>query len=424
MIARSTMMSAGPHPVQCASARSTLWLPQRPRQPPPREPQHRSIAAAHIALESIVSTLARGPVQISCRRALFHIARAVGYVAMLLIAAPTLAAQHDPSSAADYALIINRLADAPTNLDSLYSEAIRRRLALDSSIQADGSALLGAKLSAFAVRQRMRTDPQLVMHDPDSIVLAYTNGLDHARRMLPRLFDTVTDAPINVRSIPAEEAASAAPAAYVPADPKHRADSAVFLVNAHQPGGIASMNILLGVAHEAYPGHHFQARYALAHGTSPEVTADNEAYVEGWGIYSERLADEAGLYEGDRVARLGYLTHLYDVFMALQIDIGIHARGWTHAAAVDTMMMVAARPRTQAESYANRHAASPGQLATYGIGFTSIVRERERAESALGARFDLRRFHAIVLSDGTSSLSALDKRVTDWIERSTQAASH
>ena len=340
---------------------------------------------------------------------------------MLLTATQTLAAQHGPSPAAGYALIINRLAGAPTNLDSLYSEAIRRRLALDSIIETDGSALLGAKLSSFAVRQRIRTDPELVMHDPDSIVLAYANGLDRARRMLPLLFDTVTDGPISVRSIPAEEAASAAPAAYVAADPVHHADSAVLLVNAHQPGGIARMNILLGVAHEAYPGHHFQASYALAHGTSPEATPDNEAYVEGWGIYSERLADEAGLYDGDRIARLGYLTHLYDVFMALQIDIGIHARGWTHAAAVDTMMMVAGRPRTQAESYANRHTASPGQLATYGIGFTSIVRERERAESALGTRFDLARFHAIVLSDGSSTLSALDDRVTRWIDRSTQA---
>ncbi|MDQ2765917.1 MAG: DUF885 domain-containing protein [Gemmatimonadota bacterium] len=367
----------------------------------------------------MVFILARVSVQINSRRALFHIARAVGYVPMLLIATQSLPAQHGLSSAADYALIINRLAGAPTDLDSLYSEAIRRRLALDSIIEADGSALFGAKLSSFAVRQRIRTDPELVMHDPDSIVLAYANGLDRARGMLPRLFDTVTDGPITVRSIPAEEAASSAPAAYVPADPKYRADSAVFLVNAHQPGGIARMNILLGVAHEAYPGHHFQARYALAHGTSPEATPDNEAYIEGWGIYSERLADEAGLYDGDRVARLGYLIHLYDVFMALQIDIGIHARGWTRAAAVDTMMMVAGRPRSQAASYANRDAASPGQLATYGIGFTSIVRERERAESALGTDFDLARFHAIVLSDGSSTLAALDNRVTHWIDRST-----
>ena len=173
--------------------------------------------------------------QINSRRALFHIARAVGYVPIFLIATRSLAAQHSPPSAAGYTLIINRLASAPTNRDSLYAEAIRRRLALDSIIEADGSALLGAKLSSFAVRHRLRTDPDLVMHDPDSIVLAYANGLDRARRMLPRLFDTVTDGPISVRSIPAEEAASAAPAAYVPADSTHPADSAVFRVNAHQP---------------------------------------------------------------------------------------------------------------------------------------------------------------------------------------------
>jgi uncharacterized protein (DUF885 family) len=420
------MMWVSPRLVQCASTRSTSQRGSYHQPSPPDifliQQQDRSIAAKHRVPISIDIVLARGPVQIIIsRRALSHLARAVAYLPMLLIATQRLPAEPGPPSPADYALTINRLAGAPISLDSLYSDAVLRRLALDSIIRADGSALLGAQLSSFAVRQRMRTDPELVMHDADSIVVAYMNGLDRARRMLPRLFDTVTDAPLSVRSIPAKDAASGIPAAYVPSDSTHGADSAVFLVNAHQPGGIARMNILLGVAHEAYPGHHFQAQYALAHGTSPEVTAENEAYVEGWGIYSERLADEGGLYDGDRIARLGYLTHLYDVFMALQIDIGIHARGWTHAAAVDTMMMVAARPRTQAESYANRHAASPGQLATYGIGFTSIVRERERAESALGTHFDLSRFHAIVLSDGSSTLSALDDRVTRWIDRTIQA---
>jgi uncharacterized protein (DUF885 family) len=80
------------------------------------------------------------------------------------------------------------------------------------------------------------------------------------------------------------------------------------------------------------------------------------------------------------------------------------------------MMLVAGRPRSQAESYSNRHAATSGQLATYGIGFTSIVRLRERAESALGDRFDLARFHAIVLADGSSTLPALELRVTQWID--------
>ena len=346
-----------------------------------------------------------------------HIAGVISCMAILIAATAGTAPRRAPTPVVGYAAVINRLAGTPTSLDSLYSEAVRRRLALDSIIAVDGSALLGEKLSAVRVLQRLRIDPKFVIHDPDSIVRAYANGLERARGKLPRLFDTVTDGPIRMQSIPVEQAASAAPAAYVRADTGKQADSATFLVNAHQPGGIARMNILLGIAHEAYPGHHFQTMYALAHGMSPDPTPDNEAFVEGWGIYAERLADEAGLYDGDSIARLGYFTHLYDVFMSLQIDIGIHARGWTHAAAVDTMMMVAGRPRSQAESYANRHAATPGQLATYGIGFTSIVHQRERAESALGRRFDLARFHAIVLSDGSTTLAALDTRVTRWIDQ-------
>ena len=101
---------------------------------------------------------------------------------------------------------------------------------------------------------------------------------------------------------------------------------AVFVVNAYQPGGIAVMNIELGTAHEAYPGHHFQFVYAAqqrAAGGAPDFLS-NGAYLEGWGIYAERLADEAGLYDQE-ITRLGYLIHRLDVYMALQCDIGIHA---------------------------------------------------------------------------------------------------
>jgi len=206
-------------------------------------------------------------VQFHARRTLQLIASVVRCIAILIVTTRSSAAQQARAGAPSYDEIINRLAGMPTSLDSLYSEAVRRRIALDSIILADGSALLGATLSRTAVLRRMRTDPELVMHDPDSILLAYTRGLDRARGAMPRMFDTVTDGPIRVQSIPLEEAAAAPPAAYVRANQNDRADSATFLVNAHQPGGIARMNILLGVAHEAYPGNHFQTMYALAHGT-------------------------------------------------------------------------------------------------------------------------------------------------------------
>jgi len=175
------------------------------------------------------------------------------------------------------------------------------------------------------------------------------------------------------------------------------------------------MNIELGTAHEAYPGHHFQYVYAAkirAAEGAPDFLS-NEAYIEGWGIYAEQLADEAGLYDKP-ITRLGYLIHRLDVYMALQCDIGIHARGWSRQQAIDTMTAVAGRPLAQAASYADRHAASPGQLATYGVGYLAITGARERAERALGKRWDLKGFHAVVLGAPDATLPELERLVSEW----------
>jgi uncharacterized protein (DUF885 family) len=108
---------------------------------------------------------------------------------------------------------------------------------------------------------------------------------------------------------------------------------------------------------------------------------------------------------------LGYLVHLFDVYIALQVDIGIHARGWTREQAVDTMMAVAGCARVQAESYANRHVATPGQLASYAIGYRAIASARERAERARGGRFNLQEFHRAVIGPGPQTLAGMQARV-------------
>ncbi|MFN8574328.1 MAG: DUF885 family protein [Gemmatimonadaceae bacterium] len=289
-----------------------------------------------------------------------------------------------------YRSLIQQLAGEDLPLDSLYRAAVRHRDEMLAQLAAPVRALFGDTMRVIDALRVLRSDDRFVMHDPEEILAAYRAAVPRFRDGSTGLFKSYKDVPLTVVSVPQDQAANFAPAGYGMSP-----DSvATLYVNAYQPGGIARMNVELGVAHEAYPGHHLQRIYNLQFGAAQPVNAQTMAFVEGWGIYAERLADEAGLYETP-LSRCGYLVHLLDVFMALQLDIGVHARGWTADQAADSMMIVAGRPRVQAEQYARRHLSTAGQLASYAIGLASIVDAREVALKH-GAH-DVAAFHDVVL---------------------------
>ena len=326
-------------------------------------------------------------------------------------ATPAVTTGSSLSGADCYRAMLKQVGGADVSLDSMYAEAVRQRMLLTDRVKAAGAALFGTSMSAIEVLRRVRSDSIFVLSDPDSVLAAYAAQLERARRAIPPLFVDAPDEPLDLKAIPRAQASTSAPAAYVGGANGARA---AFLVNAYQPGGIAKMNVMMGIAHEAYPGHHFQKLYADLHKANGSLAGlSNTAYVEGWGIYAEQLADEVGLYDTP-LSRLGYLTHLYDVFMALQIDIGIHARGWTRAQAVDSMEIVAGRPHAQAVIYANRHVSTAGQLASYGIGYLAIKTARDSAAAVLGSRFSLPEFHDVVLRDGVLTLPQLRQNVLEW----------
>ena len=295
--------------------------------------------------------------------------------------------------------------------ESVYAEAVRQRQRILATLPDAGRAAFSTSQSAIETLRHVRTDAALLMYDADSVLDAYRARLAHARIAAHDLFKEFPVAPITVQTIPRDQAPNSAPAAYIRAT---STSPARLLVNAYQPGGVARMNVAFGTAHEAYPGHHFQRLYSDAHGVDGRFNPNASAFSEGWGIYAEQLGDESGLYD-QPLDRLGYLTHLLDVFMALQIDVGMHAFGWTEAQARDTMMVVAGRSDVQAEAYARRHTATPGQLASYGIGYLAIIAARHEAMAQLGTRFDIREFHDVVLRDGSVPLPVMVDHVTKWI---------
>jgi uncharacterized protein (DUF885 family) len=179
--------------------------------------------------------------------------------------------------------------------------------------------------------------------------------------------------------------------------------------------------------HESVPGHHLQIASAQTLTGLPEYRRylDGEvgAYVEGWGLYSERLADEMGLYTSD-VARLGMLS--FDALRAcrLVVDTGMHHFGWSRARAVDFMWRHTATTEANVANEIDRYIAWPGQALGYMVGRREIGRLRAWAQRRLGARFDIRAFHGTVLGNGAVPLGVLQQIVLRWIDTVAEAAVH
>ena len=163
--------------------------------------------------------------------------------------------------------------------------------------------------------------------------------------------------------------------------------------------------------HEAVPGHHFQVAMQQELTALPKyrrlmIFGGSSAYLEGWGLYAERLADENGWYEGDPRGRLGYLDAMLLRARRLVVDTGLHAKRWTRQQAIDYGI---------SPQEVERYIVWPGQACAYMIGQLRIVELREKARAALGNRFSIKAFHNVVLETGSVPLEVLDQEVDAWI---------
>jgi uncharacterized protein (DUF885 family) len=277
-----------------------------------------------------------------------------------------------------------------------------------------GENALGTSDLAEVLR-RLRDDPDLRYENSEQI-------LEDARAHVARSWAASSDwfnlkpsANCEVVEVPAALAANAPPAYYFPpANDGSRAGT--YFINTHDAPNRVRYGAQAVAYHEANPGHHFQLTLASELAELPEFRkhALTFPFVEGWGLYSERLADEIGLYTDD-LAKLGMVSA--DAWRAcrLVVDTGLHAFGWTRQRAVDYLHAWCAIDEPSVQTEVDRYIGMPGQALAYKSGSREINRLREDAERTLGDRFDIKEFHDVVLGSGNITLPVLGDLIADWL---------
>ena len=314
-----------------------------------------------------------------------------------------------------------------TTLDDLGAEEIHR-LGLAEVERLTGEyAEVGGRLFGTTdqgeIFSRLLDDPALRYDDAEQIMAHTRRCVDGAWSIMGDWFGRLPEAPCDVLPVPDFLAADVGAAYYFPPAADGSRPGAYY-VNLHEPTGRGRYETASIAYHEAIPGHHLQLTIAseLTHLPSfQRFSFSNTAFVEGWALYTERLADEMGLYHDD-LDRLGLLAGDSWRSCRLVVDTGLHALGWSRQQAIDFMVANVPAGRDHIEVEVDRYVAMPGQALSYKVGQLEIQRLRAGAEAAASGdggnggagAFDVQGFHDVVLGSGSLSLPVLRELVGAW----------
>jgi uncharacterized protein (DUF885 family) len=258
-------------------------------------------------------------------------------------------------------------------------------------------------------------DPALRYGDADEIMTHATACFEAARAAMGDWFGILPEADCVLKPVPNYLEADSPAAYYSPPAPDGSRPGEYF-VNLHEPTKRGRAETASIAYHEAIPGHHLQLAIASERTDLPafrRLSWGQTAFVEGWALYTERLAEEMGLYQSD-LDRLGMLASDSWRACRLVVDTGLHTMGWTRQQAIDFMTAHAPVSRNEIVVEVDRYIGMPAQALAYKVGQREILRLRDEAKAALGAGFDIKAFHDTVLSAATISLPVLRDRVGGW----------
>ena len=232
---------------------------------------------------------------------------------------------------------------------------------------------------------------------------------------IPKLFSTIPKSPLEIRPVPPFLEKNQAGAYYNGGTPDGSRPG-VFYYNTYDIKSRSKPTEETLYLHEAIPGHHFQISVAQENAALPAFQrfGGNTAYAEGWALYAESLGRELGMFK-DPYQMYGHLDDEMLRALRLVVDSGIHDLGWSRDEAINYMMANSAMGRTDATAEVERYIAIPGQALAYKVGQLQIRKLRDRAEAALGPKFDVRDFHAQVLGSGALPMAVLEAKIDRWI---------
>lgn len=263
--------------------------------------------------------------------------------------------------------------------------------------------------------RRINIDPEYTFESEAAVLQYAIDGLDAAKEAMPRAFGNLPIADVIVKPYP-DFAASGSGEYHSSSEDGTR--PGIYYIAVIEPEKRSRAWQLSTLYHETYPGHHLQGAISLELGDAVHPLARYSWYSgfgEGWALYSERLADELGLYRNP-LDHIGLYSDQGARAARLVIDSGIHAMGWTRQQAVDYMMANTSWSDIDIQNEIDRYIAWPGQATSYMLGMLEIQRLRALAVQELGDRFDLRAFHDRVVGFGGITLPMLEASILAWIE--------
>ncbi len=322
----------------------------------------------------------------------------------------------DPGGTACYAALVMYNTSLPLEPQEIHENGHRQMERIQSEVREIGRRSFGIE-EPKKLFQLVRADPKYTFRTGEEVLSYARAAVERGKSAVPQWFGFVPKAAVVVRPFP--DFMKRSGGGFYSAGSADGTRPGTYELGIHEPHKISKAGIEATAFHEAYPGHHMQVSVGLEReGLHPVLKYFFFSGTgEGWALYTERLADEMGIYTSD-LDRVGMLSN--EAFRAarLVVDPGMHVLGWSRQQAIDYMLANTAESRGSIESEVDRYIATPAQATAYLTGSLEIQRLRRMAEEHMGARFDIKEFHDKVIEDGTVTLGMLQRKIEAWVGQS------
>jgi len=259
--------------------------------------------------------------------------------------------------------------------------------------------------------EHIQTNPDFYFNDAETMMMSFRDLSKRIDKELPKVFKILQRVPYGLEEIPAQQAPTAPDAYYMGPD-INMTRAGIYFINTHNLKRIAKYDMEALTLHETVPGHHLQISLALELQNMPEFrkTVHFTGYIEGWGLYAEKLGQELGFYK-DKYSQFGKLS--FEIWRAcrLVIDTGIHAFAWDREKAIEYLQRYTGKSREGTTVEVDRYMVLAGQATAYKLGEIKILELRKKVEELLGDDFNIRDFHDVILRKGPLPLETLEKEV-------------